>query len=408
MTSSFETEYKIVSQVGLGTYGKVFKATHTSTGELLALKKLRMETEKEGFPVTAVREIKLLKRMKHKNIIQLKEISTDERTGAVYLVYAYMPFDLAGLLHHFRVSNQSTTPVLMACLTITAFSFLFHVEFSSDQIASLCAQLVQGLYYLHMNGIAHRDLKASNLLLDQRGNLQVADFGLAKHYIDLETDDICAERLYPNGFKSTCLPVPPPTSAPPALPSSIKIRPSMTNRVCTIWYRSPELLCGSTAYGPEIDVWSLGCLIAEFFIGRPLFPGSDEKDQAGLVLSKVTSGQDLEYLKTLPWAEALSGLLRNDHGTNTTIEGMLPTDMPSSAKDLCLECLQFRPWKRISAQDARAHPFVAPLIDKANGAGEARVMEESFETLFASIQEMHEYEFKQQSKSATASLSRKL
>ncbi|OUM65599.1 hypothetical protein PIROE2DRAFT_41508 [Piromyces sp. E2] len=188
--------YRKICQIGEGSYGKVFKAENTMNGEFVALKKMKLESEKEGFPLTAMREIKLLQTLHHPNIVQLLEIMIEK--DSYYIISEYMEHDLTGVLNNKLVN------------------------YNISQIKCLSLQLLNGLDYLHSRGILHRDLKGSNLLLNNRGQLKLADFGLAR--------DTRASIRSPN----------------------------YTNRVITLWYRPPELLLGATKYGAEVDMWSAG------------------------------------------------------------------------------------------------------------------------------------------------------
>lgn len=198
--------FDIDTQIGEGTYGQVYKARDRVTGEIVALKKVRLENEKEGFPITAVREIKILRLLNHANIVNLKEIVTDKQNvldfqkdkGAFYLVFEYMDHDLMGLIE----SNL--------------------VTFTEENIAHIMKQLLDGLSYCHTNNFLHRDIKCSNILMNNKGQIKLADFGLARLF---NAED--------------------------------KLRP-YTNKVITLWYRPPELLLGEERYGPSIDVWSCG------------------------------------------------------------------------------------------------------------------------------------------------------
>ncbi|XP_039214918.1 cyclin-dependent kinase 12 isoform X5 [Crotalus tigris] len=200
-------KFDIIGIIGEGTYGQVYKAKDKDTGELVALKKVRLDNEKEGFPITAIREIKILRQLIHRSVVNMKEIVTDKQDaldfkkdkGAFYLVFEYMDHDLMGLLE----------------------SGLVH--FSEDHIKSFMKQLMEGLDYCHKKNFLHRDIKCSNILLNNSGQIKLADFGLA--------------RLY----------------------SSEESRP-YTNKVITLWYRPPELLLGEERYTPAIDVWSCGRL----------------------------------------------------------------------------------------------------------------------------------------------------
>ena len=204
--------FSIMTQVGEGTFGKVYKARNNTTNALVALKRVRMEAERDGFPVTAMREIKLLQSLRHDNVVRLHEMMVSNglfwcyflrtltdflRSGSVYMVFQYMDHDLTGVLSQ------------------TQFTF------NDAQLKSLCQQMLAGLSYLHHKGVIHRDIKGSNILVNSRGELKLADFGLARFYQKRRQSDY-------------------------------------TNRVITLWYRPPELLFGTTVYGPEVDMWSAG------------------------------------------------------------------------------------------------------------------------------------------------------
>ena len=188
--------FEFLGLVGHGAYGKVFKARERATGALVALKKIKSEHAQDGFPVTGLREVKLLQSLKHDNVVTLREMVS--RKGDIFLKFEYVPHDLVGLLKQQHITLEHT------------------------HIKSLMHQLLKGLAYIHVKGILHRDLKAANLLVTANGTLKLADFGLARFYYKRNT------------------------------------KADYTNRVCTIWYRPPELMLGLTVYGPEVDIWSAG------------------------------------------------------------------------------------------------------------------------------------------------------
>lgn len=217
--------YEKLQKIGQGTFGEVFKARCRRTGRMVALKKILMENEKEGFPITALREVKMLQQLKHENVTDLIEVcsntsSTNQRDRSTfYLVFAFCEHDLAGLL-----SNQKIK------LTVT-------------HIKTLLKHLLNGLAKLHRSKILHRDMKTANVLVSKEGYLKLADFGLARPYIMSQP-----RHLY-------------------------------TNRVVTLWYRPPELLLGARMYGPPIDTWGAGCIMAELWTRTPIMQGDTEQRQ---------------------------------------------------------------------------------------------------------------------------------
>ncbi|KRZ23579.1 Geranylgeranyl transferase type-2 subunit beta [Trichinella pseudospiralis] len=200
-------KYEKIIKIGQGTFGEVFKARDRKTGKIVALKKILMENEKEGFPITAIREIRILQKVRHQNVTELLEVcrskasSYNRGRSTFYLVFAFCEHDLAGLL-----SNV-------------------HVKFSLGEIKEVMKQLLDGLFFIHMQKILHRDMKAANVLITKSGVLKLADFGLAR-----------------------------PLN---------KQNPRYTNRVVTLWYRPPELLLGDRKYTTAIDIWGAGCIMAE-------------------------------------------------------------------------------------------------------------------------------------------------
>jgi CTD kinase subunit alpha len=142
--------------------------------------------------------------------------------------------------------------------------------FSPANLKSLCHQMILGLEYLHFKGVLHRDMKGSNILINGKGELKLADFGLARFYHKHRRSDY-------------------------------------TNRVITLWYRPPELLLGATEYGPEVDMWSAGCIMLELFTGKTTFPGNDEIHQLETIYATCGTPDEAEWkgLTELPWYELL-------------------------------------------------------------------------------------------------------
>ncbi|EEH49816.1 CMGC/CDK protein kinase [Paracoccidioides brasiliensis Pb18] len=323
-------EFDFLGKLGEGTFGEVYKARSKKSGAIVALKKILMHNEKDGFPITALREIKLLKMLSHPNILRLQEMAVERPRGegrkkpSMYMVTPYMEHDLSGLLE-----NPS-------------------VHFTEPQIKCYMLQLLEGLRYLHENKILHRDMKAANLLINNKGILQIADFGLARPYDE-----------------------PPPQ---PGKGGGEAMR-DYTTLVVTRWYRPPELLLQLRKYTTAIDMWGVGCVFGEMFKGKPILAGSSDINQAHLIFSLVGSPteENMPGWSSLPGCDGVKSF-GNKHGTLATVF----KEQGPGVISLLNELLKLDWRKRINAIDALQHPFFRnpPLPARP---GEIPVFEDSHE-----------------------------
>lgn len=324
-------KYRIIEQVGEGTYGQVYKASEDKHCQLVALKKVRLENEKEGFPITAVREIKILRQLDHPNIVKLLDIVTDKNApGSAEQSPAQQSPNIRNevIFKQKQRSYFCNLPSSVASSFYLVFEYVDHdlmglldsqlVDPSEMQVASLMKQLLLALSYCHMRGFLHRDLKCSNILISKSGQLKLADFGLA--------------RLYQENYKRL-----------------------YTNRVITLWYRPPELLLGEEKYGPWVDIWSAGCILAELFIKKPIFQGQTEIHQ----LEVITSYCGSIMPEVWPGVTELAGyntMRPRTHNSRKLRDKF--SFLPAQALDLLDLLLQLDPSKRPSASQAINHPWL--------------------------------------------------
>lgn len=210
------------------------RARDTRNGEIVALKRVRMDHEKDGLPISGLREIQVLKACDHKNIVRLNEVLVGKSLDSIFISMEYCEQDLGSLLDNMTKA------------------------FSESQTKCIMLQLLHGLHYLHSHFIVHRDLKVSNLLLTDHGCIKVADFGLARLFSRTE------RKMSPN--------------------------------VVTLWYRAPELLLGCTVYTTAIDMWSAGCILGELLLHKPLLPGRTEVQQIEMIVDLLGEARPIAYI----------------------------------------------------------------------------------------------------------------
>ncbi|URE27132.1 Cyclin-dependent kinase, partial [Musa troglodytarum] len=290
-------EFERLNKINEGTYGVVYRAKDKKTGEIVALKKVKMEKEREGFPLTSLREINILLSFHHPSIVDVKEVVVGSSLDSIFMVMEYMEHDLKGLMETMKQ------------------------PFSQSEVKCLMLQLFSGVKYLHDNWVLHRDLKTSNLLLNNHGELKICDFGLSRQY-------------------------------------GSPLKP-YTHLVVTLWYRAPELLLGAKEYSTAIDMWSLGCIMAELLAKEPLFSGKSEFDQ----LDKIFKTLGTPNEKIWPGFAKVPGVKVNfvKQPYNRLREKFPPTSfsgcptLSEAGFDLLNKLLTYDPEKRITVEAAINH-----------------------------------------------------
>jgi len=289
-------KYAKIDKIGEGTYGVVYKARNEKTGDLVALKRIKLDSEDEGLPATAIKEISLLKGLDHPNIVRLHEVIHEEKK--LTLVFEYLDLDLKKLMDEKKRKGE---------------------KLSADAIKSFLWQLLQGIAFCHEQRVLHRDLKPQNLLINRKGELKLADFGLARSF-------------------------------------GIPVR-SKSHEVVTLWYRAPDVLMGSTKYSATIDMWSTGCIFAEMVTSKPLFPGKNNSDQLQQIFKVLGTPTEADWpgMKSLPEFDP-NWFVYPPQKVTSVVPGL-----DVDGFDLLQQMLQYDPAKRISSKQALKHPYFKDL-----------------------------------------------
>lgn len=288
-------EYEKLNKIEEGTYGVVYRAEDKRSGAIVALKKVKMEKEKEGFPITSLREINTLLKANHDNIVRVKEVVVGGHTDSIFIVMEYVEHDLKTLMSTMKRA------------------------FTIGEVKTLMQQLLDAVFFLHDNWIIHRDLKTSNLLLSHKGILKVGDFGLAREYGS---------------------PVKPYTPV-----------------VVTLWYRAPELLFQAPVYSTPIDMWSVGCIFGEFLTMKPILAGRSEVEQIKLINENLGTPNERIWpgFSELPFASRI----QFEYQPYNCLQSKLRRSPPLSENgfNLINRFLTYSPEKRITAEEALKHEF---------------------------------------------------
>lgn len=310
--------YDKLNDIEEGTYGWVARATERATGRIVALKRLKLDVgDRNGLPVTGLREIQILKDCRHRNIVAMEEVVVGDDVSRL---------DKYDILHGqllLRIDTDCCSSIFLV-LEFVEHDLKSILEdmpepFLSSEIKQLLLQLTSGLAYLHSLYILHRDLKTSNILLNNRGQLKIADFGMARYVGD-----------------------------PP---------PKLTTLVVTLWYRSPELLLGAKSYGEGVDMWSVGCIFGELLTREPLLQGKNEVDQMSKTfeLCGVPTEDTWPGFRRLPNARSLR-LPTNSRTTGSVIRARFP-NMTTAGAALLDNLLALDPERRPSAKEMLQHEY---------------------------------------------------
>lgn len=297
--------YEEISIIGNGAYGTVYKGYDLKTSKIVAMKRIRIQLTEEGLPITTIREIAYLRHLEkydHENVVKLHDVCHGPRLQSeqsIILIFEYIDYDLDSYL-------KSLMPG----------------QLNKPKIVDMMRQMLVGVDFLHMNRIIHRDLKPQNILITKEGKVKIADFGLARIY----------------GFSM-----------------------ALTSVVVTLWYRSPEVLLHST-YSTSVDIWSLGCILAELYNRRPLFTGQSDVDQLFKIFDILGLPSEQEWpvnsvIALKSFTNANSNLVYKDYRVKSSSLKTLVPCIDKEALDLLIHLLDFSLDTRYKASEALEHSF---------------------------------------------------
>lgn len=341
--SSNLSTYKRIDQVGDGTYGVVYRAQHTETGDIVALKKIKLDVSSIQIILLGAirrdsfhcyqRDLPLMRSSTHEcrqvraslTFRLLDVVSTDTK---LHLIFEFLDRDLKKYMDELKYEKEDLKsnkrelrrgPPNQLAMAQLDEQIKRKTERDAFNNKSIIFQILQGIAVCHGRRILHRDIKPQNILLDTAGHVKIADFGLARAF-------------------------------------QVPIRP-YTHEVVTLWYRAPEILYGSAEYSTPVDLWSVGCIMAELFIGHPIFRGDSE---IGMIF-KITeilgkpSDEDWPGFSELPYVKKS---YPNFPGKN--LKDLVP-DLSDEGIDLLKRLFTYDPTKRITAKAALKHPYFDEL-----------------------------------------------
>ena len=303
----FEIEpfYDIVEVVGRGAYGVVVAARDTRSGKMIAIKKIQKAFEHKIFAKRTLRELKILRQLKHDNILNVMSLmlpKSREDFNDIYMMSELVEGDLYSIIK----SPQ---------------------KLEEDHIKFIIYQILRGLKYQHSANVLHRDLKPRNILISSKCEVKICDYGLARllNYNEANKTD------------------------------------NMTDYVATRWYRAPELLLANEGYDAKIDVWSVGCILAEMYLRKPFLMGTDWKNQLYLIVELLGTPKE-EELTFIQNDKAKAFLKNYPEKSKGKFEEMFSEAKPDSkGLDLLQKMLIFDPRTRISIEEALQHPYLEEL-----------------------------------------------
>ncbi|CAI5445852.1 unnamed protein product [Caenorhabditis angaria] len=295
-------KFELQKRLGKGAYGIVWKAVDKRTKEVVALKKIFDAFRNPTDSQRTFREVMFLQEFgKHPNVIKLYNIFRADNDRDIYLIFEYMEADLHNVIKKGTILKDVHKQYIMC-------------------------QLFRAIRFLHSGNVLHRDLKPSNVLLDADCRVKLADFGLARSLSSLED--------YPEGQKM----------------------PELTEYVATRWYRSPEILLAAKRYTKGVDMWSLGCILAEMLIGRALFPGSSTINQIERIMNTI-SKPTRNDITSIGSYYAASVLEKMPQRPRKPLDLIIP-QASGSAVDMIQRLLLFAPQRRLTVDQCLVHPYV--------------------------------------------------